>query len=546
MVDVLGLSAVIVFYIIILGVGIWAGRKQKTTAGAGGPSSEEVMLAGRNIGTVVGIFTMTATWVGGGYINGTAEVVFRGGKGNGLVWCQGPFGYAVSLLIAGYFFVEKMRSAGYVTMLDPFQQKFGHRMGALLFIPALLGELFWSAAVLSALGATIKVIVGLSDTLSVIVSAIIAVAYTMFGGLYAVAYTDVVQLICIFVGLWICVPFALTDDRVAPISTTKDHWLGELEVKTIGSYIDSYMVLLLGGIPWQAYFQRVLSSRTTQGAKLLSYVAFVGCSVMCIPSILIGAIASSADWTNTTFGRTPGANGDESEARLILPLVLQNFNPAFVSFIGLGAVSAAVMSSADSSILSASSMFAWNIYRPLVRPKASDREILWVMKFAVFTMGAMATVLAIFIPSVYGLYFLCSDLVYCVLFPQLVLVLYYTSVNTYGSLAGYLVGMVLRLLGGDLLTIVGVSALTKFLFVRKRILSKRWDVFQCFQELDVTTLEYTSEPPPPESPAPMADRSGWEIPELPSPYQRKVPRSVGVIHYAVEVEDNGGYLTTVL
>ena len=47
-------------------------------------------------------FCFQATWVGGGYINGTAEVVFRGGKGNGLVWCQGPFGYAASLIIGRY------------------------------------------------------------------------------------------------------------------------------------------------------------------------------------------------------------------------------------------------------------------------------------------------------------------------------------------------------------------------------------------------------------------------------------------------------------
>lgn len=45
-----------------------------------------------------------------------------------------------------------MRNAGYVTMLDPFQQKFGERMGGLLFIPALFGEIFWSAAILAALG----------------------------------------------------------------------------------------------------------------------------------------------------------------------------------------------------------------------------------------------------------------------------------------------------------------------------------------------------------------------------------------------------------
>ena len=45
-----------------------------------------------------------------------------------------------------------MRSEGYVTMLDPFQRKYGERMGGLLYLPALMGEVFWSAAVLAALG----------------------------------------------------------------------------------------------------------------------------------------------------------------------------------------------------------------------------------------------------------------------------------------------------------------------------------------------------------------------------------------------------------
>ena len=53
------------------------------------------MLAGRNIGVFVGIFTMTATWVGGGYINGTAEIIYT----QGLVWCQAPLGYALSLVL---------------------------------------------------------------------------------------------------------------------------------------------------------------------------------------------------------------------------------------------------------------------------------------------------------------------------------------------------------------------------------------------------------------------------------------------------------------
>lgn len=86
-------------------------------------------------------------------------------------------------------------------MLDPFQEKYGLRMGGLLYIPALLGEIFWSAAILAALGATISVVIDLDRVPSIIVSACIAMCYTLIGGLYSVAYTDVIQLICIFLGL---------------------------------------------------------------------------------------------------------------------------------------------------------------------------------------------------------------------------------------------------------------------------------------------------------------------------------------------------------
>lgn len=160
-----GLVAIIIFYVLILLVGIWAGRKQKSTEKS--PDTEEIMLAGRNIGLLVGIFTMTATWVGGAYINGTAEQVFS----TGLLACQAPIGYAISLVVGGLLFARPMRDAGYVTMLDPFQRKYGQRMGGLLFIPALLGEVFWSAAILSALGATISVIfTDVSTTASIIIS----------------------------------------------------------------------------------------------------------------------------------------------------------------------------------------------------------------------------------------------------------------------------------------------------------------------------------------------------------------------------------------
>lgn len=86
-------------------------------------------------------------------------------------------------------------------MLDPLQEKYGDWMGAVLYIPAFLGETMWSAAILGALGSTLSIIIDLEIDLAVIISAFIAVGYTFFGGLYSVAFTDVIQLICIFIGL---------------------------------------------------------------------------------------------------------------------------------------------------------------------------------------------------------------------------------------------------------------------------------------------------------------------------------------------------------
>uniref|UniRef100_T1L261 High-affinity choline transporter 1 n=1 Tax=Tetranychus urticae TaxID=32264 RepID=T1L261_TETUR len=499
-------------------------------------------------------YNTLSTWVGGGYINGTAEVIYT----SGLIWCQAPFGYAMSLVVGGFFFATKMREQGYVTMLDPFQEILGGRMGGLLFLPALCGEIFWSAAILAALGATVSVIIDMDNDTSIILSAIIAIIYTLFGGLYSVAYTDVIQLFCIFIGLWLCIPFSLNHPAVKSFSPEIHDWFGDLPARQFGRYLDYALLLILGGVPWQVYFQRVLSSRSAFKAKMLSYVAAFGCIVMAIPSMIIGAVArvtvihlradeASAKkgvesdisclletivshlgnwfrsseiivklsektyafslWEETDFKRPL----DDSHTSLVLPMVLQYLTPPFVQFVGLGAVSAAVMSSSDSSLLSASSMFARNVYKLMIRSNASEHEVVWVMRVSIIVVGAIATTMALYVKSIYGLWYLSSDIVYVVLFPQLVCVVYFKRhCNTYGSLAAYVLGFLLRALGGEKTigipplikypfysesdgqlfpfrtfamltsfgTLLGVSTLTKHLF-EKNILPAKYDFFHC-------------------------------------------------------------------
>uniref|UniRef100_A0A2P2I691 High-affinity choline transporter 1-like n=3 Tax=Hirondellea gigas TaxID=1518452 RepID=A0A2P2I691_9CRUS len=498
-----GLCGIVVFYSLILGIGIAAAWRRRNK----GNSAEEVMLAGRSIGPIVGVLTMTATWVGGGYINGTAEKVYD----VGLVWCQAPFGYALSLALGGAFFARQMRSAGYVTMLDPLQNKLGQRMGGLLYLPALMGEMFWSAAILSALGSTLAVILGIGNTVSILLSAGIAVTYTLMGGLYAVAYTDVVQLFCIFIGLWLCVPFALQHEAVGSLSLSNTDWLGHIPADSPawGIWVDYWLLLICGGLPWQVYFQRVLSARTPRSAQILSYCASIGCLLSAVPACLIGAIAKATDWTATEYGHTPVGY----EKKLVLPLVMQYLTPSWIAFVGLGAVSAAVMSSADSSVLSAASMFARNIYKMVFRQKASEKEVIWVMRGAIVVVAGMASGIGIAIDSIYYLFKLCGDLVYVILFPQLVMVVHFDDhINTYGSFIGFCIGLTVRILGGEpyinvpaiihypyfdyetgvqnfpfrtmsmLLSWAGIvlfSALFKMLF-KKGILPSKFDICECF------------------------------------------------------------------
>ncbi|NWR66614.1 SC5A7 protein, partial [Bucorvus abyssinicus] len=448
-----GLVSLTVFFMLTLATGIWASRKSKKDQ-QNRNSTEMAIVGGRNINVFIGLFTATATWVGGAYINGTAEIVYLPSKG--LLWVQAPVGFALSLVIGGFFFVNPMRSKNYVTVMDPLQETYGNMMGSLLFIPPLLGEVFWFAAILASLGATVRVILDIGGSLAIIVSACTVILYTLLGGLYSVAYTDVIQLFFITLSLaspWFSIPFALVNSATESIYYTATHqsyqvpWIGKIEKQYLGRWLDDFFYLVLGSIPWQTYFQRVLSASSPGHARLISYLSGLGCFSMAIPSVIIGAVAASTDWNQTSYGLPSPL--ERGESAMILPLVLHYLCPAYISIAGLGAIAAAAMSSADSALLSAGSMFAHNIYRKILRKKATETEVLWAMRTSMLVFGAGAAGLAFYSSSVYDLWFLSGELVYALLFPQLCCALFAPSTNTYGSAAGFLVGLLLRLLAGE-------------------------------------------------------------------------------------------------
>ncbi len=430
------IAAIAGFYGLVLAVGLRAAQRERRNDSTG-----SLLLAGRNLPLWVGIFTMTATWVGGGYINGTAEAVYS--QSQGLVWAQAPWGYALSLILGGLIFARPMRAAGYTTLLDPFAARYDRRVAAVLFLPALLGEVFWAAAILLALGTTFATVFELPFQTSVIVSAVVAIAYTLCGGLWSVAWTDVVQLALIVLGLGLALPYAFAH---AGGSTHVAHtYWNNMPAFPHGPYLwswlDAALMLVLGGIPWQVYFQRVLACRTPESAVKLSVASGFACLLIALPAIGLGMAASVVDW-NATGGAAPPTDA------VVLPYALKYLTPPLVALFGLGAISAAVMSSVDSSILSASSLFTWNVYRPLFRPNASDRQLRRTLRTTIIIVGTLGTLLALKLQSVYALWFLCADLAYVILFPQLVMALFARRTTSTAALTGATVGLLVRLSGG--------------------------------------------------------------------------------------------------
>lgn len=431
--DVFGILMMGFFYLLTFYVGYLAHKKLKEKKDQG----EQFMLASRQLPFLVGLGTMTATWVGGGYINGTAEAAYK----QGLIWTQAPLGYGLSLILGGIFFAGIMRKRRYVSLLDPFTERYGEKVTALLYIPAFLGDLFWSASILAALGYTVSGVLNVSYTYSVIVSASVAVMYTLLGGLLAVAYTDLAQLIFIVVGLGIVMPFAIESGGGLESLITQYSSLSFSNGQPFATWTwsDNALLLILGGIPWGVYFQRLLACPDEHTAKKLSIHAGIVCMIFAIPPALLGMVGAITDWS--AFGvQAP-------EGSMVLPYIFKYLTPYWIGLLGASVVAAGVMSSVDSSILSASYMFVWNVLIPF--NKQWSNKITSLTQIATIVMGTFATYLALKVKSVYALWYLCSDFVYVILFPQLVVVLFVPFAHARGALAGFVVAIALRILFGE-------------------------------------------------------------------------------------------------
>lgn len=445
----MAILAITTMYAAFLLVGWLAARKVKD----GTP--EDLLVAGRSMPIWIATLTMTATWVDGGYLLGTAEGAFKSSLSLGI---QGGFCFGVSLILGGLFFARRMRQMGYTTLIDPFESRFGKHWAAVLFIPAMLGEVFWSAELLAAIGSTFSVLLGMKLAMAILLSAFVVIAYTMVGGMWSVAYTDAFQLGLVVLGLVVAMPFIFEAvggfdalwsgyltaraDRggfFPPLQPRGEFWNSQ----AIIGWWDVSLMLMLGGIPWNCYFQRVLSCQTPRKAQAHSIFAGVLTIVLTIPPLLLGVAAFKYNWPTELLNQL------QSQPSQALPMLLKHVAPPFVALLGFGAIIGAVTSSFSSSILSAASMISWNCCYRLLWPKLSTTQMKRIIRASIVLLGAAAVVMALKVQSVQALWFFTSDLIFVLLFPQLVFALFDPKANRIGSITAFSVSLILRLGGGE-------------------------------------------------------------------------------------------------
>jgi high affinity choline transporter 7 len=157
----------------------------------------------------------------------------------------------------------------------------------------------------------------------------------------------------------------------------------------------------------------------------------------------MGVAAFAYPWPTDLAARLHATPADA------MPLLFAKAVPPAIGLLGLAAIIGAVTSSFSSSILSAGSMLSWNCLKRLVWPSLTTVQMKRVIRSSILLFGALATVLALKVQSVQALWFFTSDLVFVLLFPQLLFALFDTKANRTGSIVAFAVSLVLRVGGGE-------------------------------------------------------------------------------------------------
>jgi SSS family solute:Na+ symporter len=229
---------------------------------------------------------------------------------------------------------------------------------------------------------------GMSYKVAVVVVVMVVTTYSVLGGLWSVTLTDVVQWWLIVLGLIVAVPFAVKfgggwENLMAQVPEGKMHLTEGMGAGTLISLVIMYVASFAVG---QEAVQRYYAARDGRAARWGSVYAGVVYVVFAFVPALLGVIAFAL----VQNGAIDGALIQEQGERYVLPVLAVHVLPSWLVGIVFAALISATMSSADSDLLAAGSIFSNDVYARTVRKHASEKEILAVTRVAMVVIAALA------------------------------------------------------------------------------------------------------------------------------------------------------------
>ncbi len=412
---------VAIYMVIMLCIGILASKKADST--------ENFIVAGRRMPIWIGSATIIATWFGGGTMMGSAGASYERGL---LGVIADPFGGAICLFIVGFFFARIFRRMRLLTYIDFFENRYGKTAATIAAIGSISSNVGWTGALLVAFGFVFETLTGVPMEFGIMGGAVVVFIYTVAGGMWAVALTDFVQMVVIAVGLVMLLVVVLIDVggwgniaphlpedtfRLIPAERSASVWL---------NYARAWLILGLADVTAQTLMQRAFAAKNEQVAQNSFYLAGFGHLSLGMIPVTLGIIASVT---------MPGLTDPET---VIPELAIAHLHPVAIA-IFVGALLAAIMSSADSALLAAASVFSVNIL-PLFKPQATDRLQLLATRIAIPVFGSIAVYVALEVQVVYDLILDANSVILvCVVVPFIVGV-WWKRANRTGALASMAMG----------------------------------------------------------------------------------------------------------
>ncbi|MFH1547462.1 MAG: sodium/solute symporter, partial [bacterium] len=380
------ISIVALYFVLILGVGIWTGRKEENT--------RDFFVGNRQIPWIAVLCSIVATEISAATFLGVPEASYNGNMN----YLQFGIGSLLARFFIAFLFISAFYKFDCLTVYEYLSKRFGGTTRYTATIFFFLGRVLGSGVRLLMAAIGLSVVMGININYAIMLFALIAIIYTAFGGIKAIVWTDVIQVF-IFIGggiavlVYIVQQFRSTGQLDNAIKILKDQ--NKFEVFRMAStkqwFADAniYWLAMINGLVTtfaalgtdQDMTQRMLTCKDTKSSqKSLILSGFVGIPVMTL-FLFIGLGVYAYYQINPIFpvSYIPLVAGCKytPEAKEMFPYFITNLPVGLKGLLLIGIFSAA-MSSLDSALGALSSSSVIDIYKPLINKNASENHYLKV------------------------------------------------------------------------------------------------------------------------------------------------------------------------